>query len=51
VGFGAETSDVARGARHKLATKSCDLVVADDVSQSDAGFEVDTNRVTPPTGL
>ena len=46
VGFAAETSDMARGARHKLATKGCDLVVANDVSSTDAGFEVDTNRVT-----
>jgi phosphopantothenoylcysteine decarboxylase/phosphopantothenate--cysteine ligase len=46
VGFAAETSDMARGARHKLATKGCDLVVANDVSAKDAGFEVDTNRVT-----
>jgi phosphopantothenoylcysteine decarboxylase/phosphopantothenate--cysteine ligase len=46
VGFAAETSELAQGARHKLATKGCDLVVANDVSARDAGFEVDTNRVT-----
>ncbi len=46
VGFAAETIDLERGARTKLATKGCDLVVANDVSQKDAGFEVDTNRVT-----
>lgn len=46
VGFAAETAEMARGARQKLATKGCDLVVANDVSQTDAGFEVDTNRVT-----
>ena len=33
-------------ARAKLASKRCDLVVANDVSQPDAGFAVDTNRVT-----
>jgi phosphopantothenoylcysteine decarboxylase/phosphopantothenate--cysteine ligase len=46
VGFAAETDHLARGARHKLETKGCDLVVANDVSAQGAGFEVDTNRVT-----
>jgi phosphopantothenoylcysteine decarboxylase/phosphopantothenate--cysteine ligase len=46
VGFAAETSDVEENAIRKLNTKGCDLVVANDVSARDAGFEVDTNRVT-----
>jgi phosphopantothenoylcysteine decarboxylase/phosphopantothenate--cysteine ligase len=46
VGFAAETSDLVAGARAKLATKGCDLVVANDVSEPGAGFAVDTNRVT-----
>ena len=46
VGFAAETEELHRGAKSKLVTKGCDLVVANDVSQKDAGFEVDTNRVT-----
>lgn len=46
VGFAAETRDVAANAAGKLTAKGCDLVVANDVSQPDAGFEVDTNRVT-----
>jgi phosphopantothenoylcysteine decarboxylase/phosphopantothenate--cysteine ligase len=46
VGFAAEVNDVEARARGKLATKGCDLVVANDVSAPDAGFEVDTNRVT-----
>ncbi|HTM22565.1 MAG TPA: bifunctional phosphopantothenoylcysteine decarboxylase/phosphopantothenate--cysteine ligase CoaBC [Kofleriaceae bacterium] len=45
VGFAAETDDVVAEARRKLTTKHCDLVVANDVSQPDAGFSVDTNRV------
>jgi len=45
VGFAAETSDVEREAAAKLAKKGCDLLVANDVSQPDAGFSVDTNRV------
>ena len=45
VGFAAETENVVAEARAKLGEKRCDLVVANDVSQSDAGFSVDTNRV------
>lgn len=45
IGFAAETHDVIEYARAKLAQKGCDLVVANDVSEHDAGFEVDTNRV------
>jgi phosphopantothenoylcysteine decarboxylase/phosphopantothenate--cysteine ligase len=45
VGFAAETESVLAHARDKLARKQCDLVVANDVSQADAGFAVDTNRV------
>src|SRR5215470_5586939 len=46
VGFAAETHDLVGEARAKLATKGCDLIVANDVGEKDAGFEVDTNRVT-----
>ncbi len=45
VGFAAETRDLLQKARDKLAKKGCDLIVANDVSEPDAGFEVDTNRV------
>ena len=45
VGFAAETEDVEQHAREKLTAKGLDLIVANDVSQADAGFEVDTNRV------
>jgi phosphopantothenoylcysteine decarboxylase / phosphopantothenate---cysteine ligase len=45
VGFAAETERALENARAKLAAKGCDLVVANDVSQPDAGFDVDTNRV------
>ncbi|MFN2608348.1 MAG: bifunctional phosphopantothenoylcysteine decarboxylase/phosphopantothenate--cysteine ligase CoaBC [Acidimicrobiales bacterium] len=44
VGFAAETSDVAARARAKLVAKGADLVVGNDVSAPDAGFEVGTNR-------
>jgi phosphopantothenoylcysteine decarboxylase/phosphopantothenate--cysteine ligase len=44
VGFAAETERLREHAVAKLATKRVDLMVANDVSASDAGFEVDTNR-------
>ena len=46
VAFAAETDDVLKNARGKLEKKNADLVVANDVSRSDAGFGVDTNAVT-----
>ncbi|MFI5314912.1 MAG: bifunctional phosphopantothenoylcysteine decarboxylase/phosphopantothenate--cysteine ligase CoaBC [Myxococcota bacterium] len=45
VGFAAETDDVLANARGKLARKGCDLIVANDVSRSDIGFDVDRNEV------
>jgi phosphopantothenoylcysteine decarboxylase/phosphopantothenate--cysteine ligase len=44
VGFAAETHDLVEHARQKLRTKRLDLIVGNDISQPDAGFEVDTNR-------
>jgi phosphopantothenoylcysteine decarboxylase/phosphopantothenate--cysteine ligase len=44
VGFAAETERVREHAAEKLAAKQVDLMVANDVSAPDAGFEVDTNR-------
>lgn len=46
IGFAAETEDLLINARSKLERKRLDLIVANDVSASDAGFAVDTNRVT-----
>ncbi len=46
VGFAAETEDVVAHAAGKLASKHVDLIVANDVSRTDAGFEVDTNQAT-----
>ena len=46
VGFAAETSDVVAYATSKLHSKAADLIVANDVSRADAGFDVDTNAVT-----
>lgn len=46
IGFAAETADVVASARRKQREKGADLIVANDVSRADAGFEVDTNEVT-----
>ena len=46
VGFAAETGEVVAKARAKRARKQIDLIVANDISRSDAGFEVETNAVT-----
>ena len=46
VGFAAETDDVLRKAREKRARKGVDLIVANDVSRADRGFDVETNAVT-----
>lgn len=46
VGFAAQTGDPVPAAKRKLAGKRVDLVVANDVTAADAGFEVDTNIVT-----
>ncbi len=46
VGFAAETGNVAENARAKLKNKAADMIVANDVTQEGAGFDVDTNIVT-----
>lgn len=45
VGFAAETHNLEEYARGKLAAKHADLLVANDVSRADAGFDVDTNQI------
>jgi phosphopantothenoylcysteine decarboxylase/phosphopantothenate--cysteine ligase len=46
VGFAAETEEHEERARGKLERKKLDLIVANDVSRSDSGFDVDRNEVT-----
>ncbi|MBZ0293779.1 MAG: bifunctional phosphopantothenoylcysteine decarboxylase/phosphopantothenate--cysteine ligase CoaBC [Anaerolineae bacterium] len=46
VGFAAESENLLANARSKLERKGLDLLVANDISAQDAGFAVDTNRVT-----
>jgi len=45
VAFAAETNDVAENAKKKLQSKSADLIVANDVSDSSIGFDSDQNEV------
>jgi phosphopantothenoylcysteine decarboxylase/phosphopantothenate--cysteine ligase len=45
VAFAAETRDLLQQARGKLAAKKADLLVANDVTEAGAGFDVDTNHV------
>lgn len=45
VGFAAETQDLLKHAADKLKRKNLDLIVANDVTQAGAGFDVDTNIV------
>lgn len=46
VGFAAESEDVIANARKKLKSKGLDLIVANDITSPESGFEVDTNKVT-----
>lgn len=45
VGFAAETENLLQNARRKLEEKNLDLIVANDVTLPEAGFEADTNIV------
>ena len=45
IGFAAETEDLLVNAETKLRSKGLHLVAANDVTATDAGFGVDTNRV------
>ncbi len=46
VGFAAESNDVIENAHKKLKVKNLDYIVANDITESDAGFGTDTNKVT-----
>jgi phosphopantothenoylcysteine decarboxylase / phosphopantothenate---cysteine ligase len=46
IGFAAETENVVASATAKRERKHADVIVANDVSRKDAGFDVDTNAVT-----
>jgi phosphopantothenoylcysteine decarboxylase/phosphopantothenate--cysteine ligase len=46
VGFAAENGDPVRRGREKFARKGVDLIIANDISRQDAGFDSDTNAAT-----
>ena len=46
IGFAAESRDLLENATMKLKSKKLDMLVANDISSPEAGFGVDTNRVT-----
>jgi phosphopantothenoylcysteine decarboxylase/phosphopantothenate--cysteine ligase len=46
IGFAAESGDPVARAREKLSRKGADMIVANDISRADAGFDADTNAVT-----
>jgi len=45
-GFAAESRDLLQNATLKLQSKNLDLIAANDISAEDAGFAVETNRIT-----
>jgi phosphopantothenoylcysteine decarboxylase/phosphopantothenate--cysteine ligase len=45
IGFAAETRSLVSNAREKLKRKNLDLIVANDVSRDDIGFQSDSNQV------
>jgi phosphopantothenoylcysteine decarboxylase / phosphopantothenate---cysteine ligase len=46
IGFAAETQNALENARKKLASKSLDAIVVNDVSREGVGFDSDRNAVT-----
>ena len=45
VGFSAESRDLLQNAKSKVQSKGLDLIVANDITEPDSGFGVDTNKV------
>jgi phosphopantothenoylcysteine decarboxylase / phosphopantothenate---cysteine ligase len=45
IGFAAESQDLIKNAQAKMSAKNLDMIVANDISAMDSGFDVDTNRV------
>jgi phosphopantothenoylcysteine decarboxylase / phosphopantothenate---cysteine ligase len=46
IGFAAETGRRIENAREKLTKKNMDMIIFNDVTAEDSGFDVDTNKVT-----
>jgi phosphopantothenoylcysteine decarboxylase/phosphopantothenate--cysteine ligase len=45
VGFAAESDDLKKNAKKKLEQKNLDMIVANDISKKEIGFESDLNDV------
>ena len=45
VGFSAETENLISNSEKKIKNKNCDLIIANNVSKKDIGFNVDFNQV------
>ena len=45
IGFAAESEDLTINAKIKLERKRLDMIVANDITDAESGFDVDTNRV------
>ena len=46
IGFAAETENLDKNALSKLKQKNCDIIIANDISKKDSGFNSDYNRVS-----
>ncbi len=46
VGFSAETENIIQNSKIKLKEKYCDLIIANDVSKKDTGFNSDYNKIS-----
>ena len=46
VGFAAESENLVENSKTKIKSKKLDFIVANDITASDSGFSVDTNKVT-----
>jgi len=46
IGFAAETNNITKNSKKKLAEKNCDWIIANDVSNKEIGFDSDFNEVT-----
>ena len=45
IGFAAETNELEKNSKKKLSEKNCDWIIANDVSNTDIGFNSDNNEV------
>ena len=46
IGFAAETENLSKNAILKLKQKNCDLIIANDISKKNSGFNSDFNKIS-----